>query len=179
MSSIPKRGFTIIFNKKHLTEDNLSKKERVLINVHFPEEKKSGSKGEKYNDTAHALENMRRSPYTVTRAPRGPATQGEASEADLSGNQPIATHEASLKLTANAEPEHPRQSLWRESVRAFLRCLRARLLRSRGSKTMKKAPSRPCLHPLLLKKRPFFKKHVTSVCLDPITWTIHTGYCTT
>ena len=115
--------------------------------------------GEKYNDTAHALENMRRSPYTVTRAPRGPATQGEASEADLSGNQPIATHEASLKLTANAEPEHPRQSLWRESVRAFLRCLRARLLRSRGSKTMKKAPSRPCLHPLLLKKRPLKKAH--------------------
>ena len=49
--------------------------------------------------------------HTDTRAP---------SEADLSGNQPIATHEGSLKLTANAEPEHPRQSLWRESVRAFL-----------------------------------------------------------
>ena len=71
--------------------------------------------GEKYNDTAHALEKMRRSPYytnlhTDTRAPRGPATQGEASEADLSGNQPIATHEGSLKLTANAEPEHPRHA---------------------------------------------------------------------
>ena len=110
--------------------------------------------GGKYNDTAHALENMRRCPYTVTRAPRGPATQGEASEADLSGNQPIATHEASLKLTANAEPEHPRQSLWRESVRAFLRCLRARLLRSRGSKTMKKAPLAHVSTPYYLKSDP-------------------------
>ena len=123
--------------------------------------------GGKYNDTAHVLENIRRSPHytnlhTDTRAPRGPTTQGKASEADLSGNQPIATHEGSLKLTANAEPEHPRQSLWRESVRAFLRCLRGRLQRSRGSKTMKKA-SRPCLHPLLLKKRPL-KKNILLLC---------------
>ena len=60
--------------------------------------------------------------------PHGPATQGgaseadlegrEASEADLSGNLPIATHDGSLKLATNAEPEHPRQSLWCESVRA-------------------------------------------------------------
>ena len=62
--------------------------------------------GGKYNDTAHALEIMRRSPHytnlhTDTRAPRGPATQGEASEADLSGNKPIATHQGSLRLTAS------------------------------------------------------------------------------
>ena len=49
--------------------------------------------------------------HTDTRAPRGPATQAEASEADLSGNQPIATHEGSLKFAANAKPKQPRQSV--------------------------------------------------------------------
>jgi hypothetical protein len=39
--------------------------------------------------------------HTDTRAPHGPATQAEASEADLGGNQPIATHEGSLKRTRN------------------------------------------------------------------------------
>ena len=88
--------------------------------------------GEKYNDTAHAVENMPRSPHYTNLHTNKPARPGnargaaseadlegrEASEADLSGNLPIATHDGSLKLATNAEPEHPRQSLWCESVRA-------------------------------------------------------------